>query len=355
MKTRTWHLLSPPILLSVGLILGGIQVLLLPRYATSITDPQVIGEVVFALLVGGGMFYIPSAQELTMLEVEDVGRIYPPIFAGLGLIFIRAVTDLLDEFLVYPELLLTVLEDGTMILGTGLLVLAVARWSESRMIREQLLEAQRDTLNQQAERLESFANIVSHDLRNPLNVAMGQLDLAREEADSDALRIVSDALVRMNQIIDDTLNLAQIGPNAVEFTSISLRQTVEDAWGSVSIADADLSITMAGDVIIQADKSYVQQLFENVFRNAVEHGGGAVTITVGELNNGFYIEDDGPGIPEVERDEIFDAGYSTAEQGTGLGLLIVKQVANAHGWEIRVTEGTEGGARFEITDVEFTV
>ncbi len=76
-------------------------------------------------------------------------------------------------------------------------------------------------------------------------------------------------------------------------------------------------------------------------RNAVEHGGEDVTVTVGELDDGFYVEDDGPGIPENARDNVFDVGYSTTEDGTGFGLSIVKQVADAHGWTIRVTDGSE--------------
>jgi len=95
----------------------------------------------------------------------------------------------------------------------------------------------------------------------------------------------------------------------------------------------------------------MQQLLENLLRNAVEHGGDTVTITVGGLNDGFYFEDDGPGIPENERNNVFETGYSTAKGGTGFGLSIVKQIATAHGWEICVTEGSEGGARFEIRGV----
>jgi len=80
-----------------------------------------------------------------------------------------------------------------------------------------------------------------------------------------------------------------------------------------------------------------------------------VSITVGELDGGFYVEDDGPGIPEDERDSVFDAGYTTREDRTGFGLSIVKQVADAHARSIRVTEATNGGARFEITDVDVVV
>ena len=90
-------------------------------------------------------------------------------------------------------------------------------------------------------------------------------------------------------------------------------------------------------------------MLENLLRNSLEHGGETVTVTIGDIDRGFYVEDDGPGIPPEERDRVFDAGYSTNSEGTGFGLSIVSDVAEAHGWNVTVTEGRSGGARFEIT------
>lgn len=86
--------------------------------------------------------------------------------------------------------------------------------------------------------------------------------------------------------------------------------------------------------------------------NAVELTTPDVTVSVGELPGGFYVADDGPGIPPAERERVFDTGYSTTDDGTGFGLSIVQRAVDAHGWEITVTEGTDGGARFEITGVD---
>lgn len=106
--------------------------------------------------------------------------------------------------------------------------------------------------------------------------------------------------------------------------------------------------------VIRADESRLRQVFENLIRNSIEHGGGDVTVRVGELADGFYVEDDGPGIPSGERERIFEAGHSTGEDSTGFGLSIVKEIVEAHGWQISATEGAAGGARFEITGVEIT-
>ena len=80
-------------------------------------------------------------------------------------------------------------------------------------------------------------------------------------------------------------------------------------------------------------------------------GGESVTVTVGTLPNGFYVEDDGPGIPEEKRDKVLKEGIPTREEGTGLGLSIVQSIAEAHTWDLALTEGSEGGARFEFGGV----
>ncbi|PSQ16582.1 hypothetical protein BRD00_10515 [Halobacteriales archaeon QS_8_69_26] len=101
-----------------------------------------------------------------------------------------------------------------------------------------------------------------------------------------------------------------------------------------------------------ADPGRLEHVFENLFRNAVEHGGDDVTVTVGALDGGFYVADDGPGIPEDRREEVFDVGTSTAADGTGFGPTIVRHIVETHGWRVRVAESEDGGARFEVTGVE---
>ena len=206
-------------------------------------------------------------------------------------------------------------------------------------------------LEAQNERLEEFSTIVSHDLRNPLNVAEGRLELANEECDSDHLDPIGRALGRMDTLITDLLALAREGKSTTDITSIKASMLAEDCWRNVDTRDA--SIVTDIERTIRADEGRLSQVFENLIRNAVEHGGDGVTVRVGELDDGFYIEDDGPGIPVGEHEDVFDAGYSTSGEGTGFGLSIVKQVVDTHGWEIYLTEGSDGGARFEITGVVF--
>ncbi len=216
--------------------------------------------------------------------------------------------------------------------------------------RTRELEARERQLTRQNERLEEFANVVSHDLRNPLNVADGRLELAREECDSEHLDRVAQAHDRMEVLIDDLLTLAREGAVVTDPEPVDLDAVLEACWANVATSEATLRADL--DRTVRADESRLKQLFENLVRNAVEHGGTGVTVTVGELPNGFYVEDTGPGIPADEREDVFDTGYSTSQDGTGFGLSIVEQVAKAHGWDVRATDGADGGARFEIFGVE---
>ena len=208
-------------------------------------------------------------------------------------------------------------------------------------------ERYRLELEHQNARLEQFTGMVSHDLRNPLNIAQGNIDVARETGDDERLETVKTALNRMEDLIEDLLTLARQGRSIDDTERVSLAGIARSCWGMVDIADADL--TVDADMELDADPDRLQQLFENLFRNAVEHGGNDVTISVGPLDEGgFYVEDTGPGIPEDKQDDVFESGYTTSRQGTGFGLSIVKEIVDAHGWTISVTNGAAGGARFEI-------
>ncbi|TQQ83523.1 histidine kinase [Halonotius terrestris] len=230
-------------------------------------------------------------------------------------------------------------------------------------------ERYRQQLERQNERLEQFTGMVSHDLRNPLNVAQGNSEIiaelltaaknddgSYEPVDSDTLGTIGTAadtltrtLTRMEILIDDLLVLAREGQEIDETEPVSLAKIGEGCWSMVDQKGAEFVVV--DDLIVEADPDRLQQLFENLFRNAIEHGGDEVTIRIGPLDDewGFYVEDTGPGIPEGKRDTVFESGYTTNRDGTGFGLSIVSEIVEAHGWRIDLAESVEGGARFEIT------
>jgi len=203
-------------------------------------------------------------------------------------------------------------------------------------------------LERQNEQLDAFASLVSHDLRNPLNVAQMRLELL--DADAAHVAEIDTALSRMDSLIDDVLTVAREGQTVEETEPVSLRECAVGAWGTVATEHATLDVV--DDATVEADRARLTRAFENLFRNAVDHAGPAVTVRVGTTGDGFYVADDGPGISESEREQVFERNYSTAADGTGFGLSIVSSVVEAHGWSIAITDGWDNGARFEITGVD---
>ncbi|WP_255151045.1 sensor histidine kinase [Halorarius halobius] len=210
-------------------------------------------------------------------------------------------------------------------------------------------------LRRRNEHLEAFASIVSHDLRNPLNIAEGYFELARSNADVPHAEEIAEAHERMGAIIDDMLTLARLGQTISEPEPVDLAPAAREAWEHVETPAADLSVP---DATVQSDRSRLLALFENLFRNAIEHGrpaddaGRPLAVRVGLDGDCLFVADDGVGIPADERDAVLDAGHTSNEEGTGLGLFIVKEIAQAHGWSVAVTESEADGARFEFTGVE---
>jgi len=208
-------------------------------------------------------------------------------------------------------------------------------------------------LEQQTTQLEQFASTLSHDLRNPLNVAYGRVELARERhGDDEHLETAGDALDRIEGIIDDTLTLAREGQTIDELERVDLATVARDAWGTVDTGDAELDVEPDAGVRIYADATRLQSVFENCYRNALDHAGPDVTVTVGRTDEGFAVADDGPGVPVDQREQVFEYAYTTDDEGTGLGLAIVAAIARAHGWSVEMAESESGGANVVFSGVE---
>ncbi|KAA9409977.1 PAS domain S-box protein [Haloarcula hispanica] len=217
-------------------------------------------------------------------------------------------------------------------------VVVTTRDISERKQREQELERQN-------QRLERFSDAISHDLRNPLDVLDGSLELARETGEDAHFERAERSIDRMYTLIDDLLVLAKQGVDPEEIETVDLSTLSQRAWSMVDTQDATLETETADS--IKADEGAMLELLENLFRNAIEHGGDDVTVTVGTESWGFYVTDDGTGFSDGTAD-LFEPGYSTADEGTGFGLCIVEQIVDAHNWEVIATDSESGGARFEF-------
>lgn len=225
-------------------------------------------------------------------------------------------------------------------------------------------------LERQNERLDEFASIIAHDLRNPLNVAQTRTELVERECDSEHLEDIRQAHDRMEALLEETLILARQGEMVSDLEPVRIADVVRECHEMIG-TDGSTAV-IEDDVQIHCDRDRIRQLFDNLISNAIDHGGNDVEIRVGMLeDDGIYIEDDGPGITTSESEKIFKPGYTDSDDGTGLGLAIVSRIVEAHDWHITVTESGDGrvsdersesgiretqsspGARFEITGVDF--
>ena len=217
-------------------------------------------------------------------------------------------------------------------------------------------ESARHYADSEAERLEQIARYISHDLRNPLVVADGYLDLAKE-GDERALKRLEDTLARMEELIDELSVMAR-NRSTIETTiqQADLASVATETWDLLTHDDptAELRLEVPEGALVHTAEAALRPLLENLCKNALVHGRAddseTVTVTVGTLRDGFYVADDGPGIPPAERERVFDDGYSSETGRTGDGLAIVADVANANGWDVSITESADSGARFEIRD-----
>ncbi|AQL43716.1 hypothetical protein BV210_13825 [Halorientalis sp. IM1011] len=217
------------------------------------------------------------------------------------------------------------------------LVEIMGRWIGSALERK----LARERLLRQNERLEQFATILSHDLRNPLGVAIQRTELLERDlaGENEHVAALERAHERMETLIDDVLTMTRVGETVEETTEVEMASIAREAWDNVRTGDASLDVDE--DLVVACEPSRLQQLLENLFRNSIEHGGPDVTVQVAAVPGGFVVADDGPGIPEAERDSVFEFGHSGAD-GSGVGLAIVEQIAAAHGWDVRLTGDYDG-------------
>lgn len=348
MKRRT-----PDLLLASGILLGAImvaEVLAIATFRYQFNIPAVanlITSIPFVIVLLWGGHWLSRSD----LQPERYPRIAMWTIAGtafigtfFGIIAVSTQTALLAQ--------IGVVRWGIVAgAGAGALVGLFEARAINRALDAERTRIRYDELQRQTDRLEGLIDIISHDLRNPLNVASGNIELLDEKYSDERFERVASAHDRMYVIIEDMLRLARSGQLISETEPINISDLVRQCWANVETEGATLDY-VGESIEIQTDPNRVQHLFENLMRNAIEHGGANVTVRVGTLPGGFYLEDEGVGIPSEKRDVVFESGYSSKQDGTGFGLPIVSEIAEAHGWVVTLTSGTDGGARFEFTDVD---
>lgn len=201
-----------------------------------------------------------------------------------------------------------------------------------------------------------LASFIAHSINNPLEVAKVNAELVRDTGDITHLDKVERAHERIKDIAEEANELVKQGEVIGETVPTDVATLAQDAWATVNTGETSLCVESPGK--IQADEGRLRELFENIFRNAVVHGSGdemnqsEVTVTVDGTSEGFYVADNGVGVPEDKRDKITQMGFTTHKQGTGVGLAIIVEIAKSHGWNVSIEESASGGARFNFTGVQ---
>ncbi|PHQ40447.1 hypothetical protein DJ69_01320 [Halorubrum persicum] len=205
------------------------------------------------------------------------------------------------------------------------------------------------------EMMQGFGQLLSHDLQTPLDVIQGRIELTQETSEVTHLEEAQEALDRVEELIEDVADVMQTGELVSDEEYVDVGKLTKEVWQTLDVGDA--SIKIADEIPdVYADELALKRLLENLLGNSLEHGEEDILVRVGRLDDepGFYVEDNGPGIPENERTDVFVPGFTTKESGTGFGMASVAQIVAAHGWRIRVQDGINGGARFEIFDIKGT-
>ena len=206
-------------------------------------------------------------------------------------------------------------------------------------------------LARQNDQFDELASVISHDLQTPLETARGRAELAVETGDTEQMERALSAIERTDELRENLVEVLQTREIVDETKPVDIKAVGRAAWNTVASTD-DSSLQVKESFRVAADPDALKRLLENLFSNAIEHGDGPM-VRLGQTDGGFFVADDGPGIPEDERDDVLTPGYSTNGTGSGLGLPSVRQIATAHGWGVDIAESRDGGARLELTDVAF--
>lgn len=217
--------------------------------------------------------------------------------------------------------------------------------------REASIAEAKEVAAAETARIETFASTVSHDLRNPLTVAQGRLELAAREVESEHLAAVDRAHARIEQLTDALVEWARIGRGSEELAPVDIGEAVREAWGVVSAEAA--TVELIDEAHILADSERIRRLLEELFHNAVQHGGDGTSVRVGRMSDHLFVEDTGAGFEASPVERALEPGYTTDPTAAGFGLSIVSEIARFHGWAVVLTTGEAGGGRIEIGPVQF--
>jgi signal transduction histidine kinase len=224
-----------------------------------------------------------------------------------------------------------------------------------------------NAFNEMLERIERanaaqrrFLDDASHELRSPMTVIRGHVQLLELEPDPDErdaiVKIITEEIDRMNRIVEDLLLLARSErPGFLSLEPVDIAELTEDVHRRASVLCARTwLLDQQAPVVIRADRQRLTQALVQYAQNVCEHTPAGVTVRIGSHVQGgsvvLWVEDDGPGVASEQAPHVFERFVKGPHrpEGSGLGLSIVAAIAEAHGGRARLGRPGGRGARFEI-------
>jgi signal transduction histidine kinase len=217
---------------------------------------------------------------------------------------------------------------------------------------------------EQAERMAALGRLaagLAHEIRNPLGSIAGSVQLLRSgkglnEEDSRLCEIIQSEASRLNDLVTDMMDLSR--PRKPELGVVDAAEVAREVVALASksgraVSDVDVRFeTDDGPTRVRADSAQLRQLVWNLVRNAVQasEAGALVTVSVRNDPDGIALSvvDRGVGIDAAQMPRLFDAFFTTRSQGSGVGLAVVKRIADEHGFLIHVSSQAGRGATFRV-------
>jgi len=196
----------------------------------------------------------------------------------------------------------------------------------------------------QTERWRAIVGSLAHDAKNPLNVVTGRVELL--DIDGTHADAIERSVGRVESLLDELSTVASVAGPVRGTESVDLGESARKVWREVGGSTERLRVETAATV--ESDPDCLRLVLARLFENVLAHADSDATVTVGDTERGFYVADDGPGIPAEDRQRVFEQGYGTSREGEGYGLFVAERVATAQGWDIVATESEAGGASFEV-------
>jgi two-component system sensor histidine kinase/response regulator len=254
-------------------------------------------------------------------------------------------------------------------LDTDILLSKVKVFLELNLKKKEL-EAFQVKLERSNENLKEFAQVVSHDLKNPLNVVMGLSELVikkhsegMNEKGKECMHHIAKSAERMTRLVTDLLVYAQVGAKSTNYTSVNLNTIVEDVLKDLSsqVVQSEGRVELVDELItIEADQTLMYQVFQNLIENGLKYQlkgrPPIVKIRMEQIDMSeivqIDIEDNGLGMKQEEIEHIFDPfrrlDSAKSFEGTGLGLATVKKIMDQHQGTIEVNSVLGEGSTFRL-------